>query len=1257
MAVLVSRQADASWTKLHPVPGNDPITASWFFDPMNGFIGYQIQSVTPVLRTSDGGQNWRAVTFKPALTVGKTHRVTDIWFRDSLTGWMTMDWQHDLTDGVLWHSTDGGATWVQITTVTSMQSPGCVWQTPAETIVTESNGLGIWRSTDSGATWTTQGTRLNGLGFINSLVGACTADQNHYFLYTADGGINWTQPSVPNNFLHEAWSVYPWRKGGMFIAVPEDSIPGGGSFVYRTKPFYPGLWTRGATKLPFRTTGHIAGVDNLIYIQNSGTIPGADSGLYRSLDTGNTWKSVGGPNEDCDTRFSVTGCGDVVYAFDNYGNIYKTIDGGDGYQIPQCVFIDKDTLRPMVSAICDSTRNTYWLHNTNYGAIFIQDLRIIDTVRTPWKTSAVFFDSIPTPYWVINPKDSVSLDLGWRPIRMMDSTASDSAILRVIYFTTYLNRFDTVFLPVKLRAFSNSAQYSLSTSAVRADSISPCYAYDTVLSITNLGCDTLRLTKAQLSILSAWSITDTSGKQLTLPAIIAPNTSFRFRLGALPNGLKSISDSLQLKMHFQGRDTNEKIRLELSGRYTSPLTSLLPMQFDSLATCVSMDSTVSITNSGCDKLDITQVDLNGADWSLLDTNGQSIAFPISVLPGTHNVFKIRFAPKVIGQKHGTLTLHIKYLDSASTVTMQLDGTGVDAGSFSYARAFDFGAVSVCSYYDTTVIFRNTSCSAITLQSLQIGNGFTLLDAGMLPATVAEGSGLALHIRFKPSDKSVKSGQAIIRYLMDGTYIDDTIALVGTGTSGTSTLESKSPLTAQSFTPRTECDHTDSVSFVLFNSGCDTTRVTALSFDGTLAPTFRATANKLLPATIIGTDSLRITLGIAQLVEGSYSGNLHIQFILSDRSVHDSLVPVTLTVSRGPRSMKMETTAIAFGTISACTPRDTVIVYSDTGCAAITIFARDIAGTGFTLSKQGIDPIVLKPGESDTLHVHYDGSVSGPIQATVTVSSNSDVNPIRTVTVSATSLPSESINFVLKVSKTPVLAGEQLIVGLYPDRNVSIAAITSLSGVLDYYDDAFESIVAPSSMAGTTLAWNSVRIGRHNRSSFQVSNARGFQFDTTIPVLSIPLVAVVADSVGGDIFVDSLRMSGATPNAADCVESNMLASVQTGLTIQCNDSLLIGTLRNEPLLLIAPPKPNPVTAQTGFTADLDLRAACDGRAEISVSDALGRSVSKQSIAIAGRNPAELTLNLNAFPAGTYYYAITFTSANGAFRKMGSLVLMR
>jgi hypothetical protein len=75
-------------------------------------------------------------------------------------------------------------------------------------------------------------------------------------------------------------------------------------------------------------TGHIAGMGNTLYVQTDNQ---TNNGMYRSDDLGATWVNVGGPANVRDTRFVVTGCrGEVVYAFDNQGWVWKTNDGGNG---------------------------------------------------------------------------------------------------------------------------------------------------------------------------------------------------------------------------------------------------------------------------------------------------------------------------------------------------------------------------------------------------------------------------------------------------------------------------------------------------------------------------------------------------------------------------------------------------------------------------------------------------------------------------------------------------------------------------------------------------------------------------------------------------------------------------------------------------------------------------------------------------------------------------------------------------------------
>lgn len=1247
-------------------------SASFFFNEMRGFMGFNGISSNTVLRTTNGGTTWTGVTLSPPLQSGIVHPVTDIWFRDSLTGWMTM-WSSTGVDPALWHTTDGGSTWLGMPGLSQMHYASSVRQTPTELLVTEHPiingsgnlvGGGLWSSTDSGGTWNYRpGVRNIGLEFFNGLYGISTAYRAP-FLYTNNGGQTWNAASAPDNFVHEAWSAYPWKKAGIFIAVPEDS-GGTASKVYRTRKFTNGyLWDPPKVQLNFATTGHIAGVDNVIYICNSGQFGAATPGFYRSMDTGNTWISVGGPTTDQDTRFSVTGCGDVVYAFDKSGEIYKTNNGGGGPPIPQCVFINKDSLGTLISLVCDSAHNKFWLHNTNYDGVFIQDLRIIDTIRKPWRSGSVYYDSIPPPYASLNVGDSLLIDLGWRPRLMIDSTGSDSAVLRVIFTVPYLNyRFDTVFLPLKLKALSSSPSFTLSATGIQADSVSPCVPFDTMMSMTNTGCDTLVITNANVSILSPWSLSDSAGKPLALPIKLAPNQSTKYLLTVSPNGTKGIQDSLKVKMHYQGHDSIATVLLHVSGKYVQAVASTqTPMQFDSLATCTSFDSLVVITNAGCSSVQLTAADVTGSDWTIVDTNGNAISYPIVIPPGTHGVLKLRFAPKLTGPKSAKLTLHILNGATNSTSTIQLDGKGVDAGTFAYLRSFDLGPVSICNTRDTSIVFRNTTCGQISLRAVQAFGNYAVIDSGILPRDIPKGGAQQLHLRFTPNGKSVQDGKIIVFYMIDGNIVEDTITLTGIGASGASTFEMRPQTTKLDFGATTECGTDSTVTFKIYNNGnCDTMRVTSVTLDGTLLPAFGTTSSMTLPAALrpapLTNDTLTVTISTVQLVAGSYNGSLHIQYMLADGSTHSVDIPTAVSITGGPHFLVLDTKPIDFGAISGCTAHDTTIMISDTGCAALSVTERTLTGTGFTLVERGDSLIVVKPGEKIPIHIHFDGSGSGPTQAQITVKTNSDLQANRTIMITADVQPAQNVNFLLKVTNMPVKKNAYFNVELYPDRDVAINGLNSVSGVLEFYDDNFQMNANPTVMAGTTLStWSTYRIGTLRHAKFDVTSTKTMVLDHTVPLLTLQLQEVIADSVASTIFVDSLAMNGSTPNFGDCIQSNRLASVGTAFTPDCGDSMVIMVMRGQQILLIAPPNPNPITRESGSRLHFNLESIADGAARVEIFDALGRSraIASQTLAKGGNDVA---LDLSNLEGGSYYYSIHFESEAGTVQHRGSIVVMK
>ncbi len=323
-----------SWKEIGPSTGNYPIGCGFFIDENYGFIGEGIFSNTPafpkIFRTTNGGTSWtESVT--PPIAQG---RITSIFMKDSMIGYASI---YSIGNSYLWKTTDAGLSWVDVNPG-QLERGTCVYVTSSAVIVTSwntsSQPAGV--SFNDGNTFNTifSGGRRNwsnGIDFSDDMNGIVTIGPSigsaNCWL-THDGGRSWLQGAP----LKEAWSVYAVKGKNIFFTLPEGDDFNHNTQLYRTTNTgvsWQGLSLPNAR--PANYTGHIAGADSVIYIQTEKTFNQRDVGLFRSTDLGATWKSVGGPSNERDTRFAVTGCsGEVVYAFDNLGGIWKTTDGGDG---------------------------------------------------------------------------------------------------------------------------------------------------------------------------------------------------------------------------------------------------------------------------------------------------------------------------------------------------------------------------------------------------------------------------------------------------------------------------------------------------------------------------------------------------------------------------------------------------------------------------------------------------------------------------------------------------------------------------------------------------------------------------------------------------------------------------------------------------------------------------------------------------------------------------------------------------------------
>lgn len=522
-------------------------------------------------------------------------------------------------------------------------------------------------------------------------------------------------------------------------------------------------------------------------------------------------------------------------------------------------------------------------------------------------------------------------------------------------------------------------------------------ALDVAIKIYNAGCQLLSVTSVsifgtngdQFSIISGGgSFTVPGGGFHELTVQFHPTSG-----GLKPGGARPTLDFVKnatLRLTNNDPDENPK-DIPLSGTGCVAMDIAVDpttVNYGSVIQGQTKDTTIVVSNTGCQDLEVSSVNITGTNSDQFSVFSGGGAFTVSG-GGTHNIV-VRFAPTSGSSKTAQLEINSNDPDEAQ-VNVGLSGTGCDPQDIAVdPAAVDFGPVYQGQTKDTTVVVSNTGCQDLEVTATNITgtntDQFSIFSGGGA-FTVSGGGTHPITVRFSPTSGSGKSAQLEI----SSNDPDEDPIVVNLNGSGCIPPDiSVSPATwdygmvdVGSFGERI---------FAVANNGCQTLEVSSTTMIGTDFDQYSVFSGGG-PFGVAGLDTEFVVVRFSPTSEGSKNATLRITS--NDPGTGTLDIPLSGEGCSLP-DIGVSYGSVDFGLLSFGEVKDTLITVTNSGCQNLSITA--IAPVGPNANQFMVVgvvlPLVVPQGETDTITVRFQPDDCSVLVADLQITSNDpDENPV------------------------------------------------------------------------------------------------------------------------------------------------------------------------------------------------------------------------------------------------------------------------
>lgn len=513
-------------------------------------------------------------------------------------------------------------------------------------------------------------------------------------------------------------------------------------------------------------------------------------------------------------------------------------------------------------------------------------------------------------------------------------------------------------------ASTTAGALTVSTNQVNFGSVTLGQTVGATVDINNTGSAAVEITNIGLAG-SAFSVNG----QNNVPIRIAAGGSYSLSIAFHPvaAGISTGSVTLSTNASASG---NLAISLDGTGQTAATnapgLTlSASNLNFGNVAVNTTSTLKLTLTSSGSAPLTISAGSESGPGFSLSGVN-----FPLTLASGQAAVISVAFNPTSTGVANGVITLQTN--TSAGSVTIALSGTGAPASGAALpgltlsATSLNFGNVTVGSPASIIVTLTSSGTAPVTVSAASVsGTGFSLSGIGF-PLTLNPGQTAALNIGFNPGAAGVATGSVTLT--TNASSGAATIALTGTG--DTVAAGGLSALT------------------------CANASMTAVGADNCTV-SLAAAAGTGGQTVLLASSSTSVTVPASVTVAAGATSAAFAATVSSVATAQTAVLTATaggvtrsysIQIGAATPALTLQTTSVAFGTVSLNTTATQTVLLTSSGTAPLTISAGSISGTGFTLSGASF-PLTLNPGQTASLQIAFKPTAAGAASGVVSLATN------------------------------------------------------------------------------------------------------------------------------------------------------------------------------------------------------------------------------------------------------------------------------